>query len=80
MKIHLEVFRASVKIRPEGKRPRTVMLPRSLAQEVSELFAAGRQEELMALLGKFWTGAVKSAVGLYWYPPETNPDIPEAEL
>jgi hypothetical protein len=80
MKIHVEVFGASVKIKPEGKRQRTVMLPRSLAAEVSELLAVGRQEELSALLGAIWTGAVKSAAGLYWYPPETNPDIPDAEL
>lgn len=80
MEAFLEVYVAAVKIKPEGKRRRTIMLPRPLAREVSELLEAGRQEELLALLVKIWDGAVKSNIGLYWYPPETNPDIPEAEL
>lgn len=33
----------------------------------------------MALGGLIWNRAVKSNSGSYWYPPETNPDIPEAE-
>jgi hypothetical protein len=41
---------------------------------------SGQQDELMAMVAKIWAMAVKSAVGLYWYPPETNPDIPDAEL
>ena len=80
MKINVEVFNAAVKIKPDGKRPRTIMLPRKLAGQLGELLAAGRHAELTPMLGKIWTEAVKSAVGLYWYPPETNPDIPDAEL
>jgi hypothetical protein len=80
VKAVLELFVASVKIRPEGKRPRTVMLPRPLAQELLDLAESGQEDELIARVAKIWTLAVKSAVGLYWCPPETNPDIPEAEL
>ena len=80
MKAHLELFIAAVKIKPEGKRKRTIMLAIPLAKELADLAAAANEKELVALAVRIWDGAVKSSLGLYWYPPETNPDIPKAEL
>ncbi len=56
------------------------MLPRPLAKEVLELSQSAKKDEFWSLIGKIWHGAAKSNHTFYYYPPETNPDIPEAEL
>lgn len=76
----MQIWHGSVKIKLPGKRTRTIILPRPLAKEVLELSKLPQQNEMWKLLLKIWHGAAKSNHTFYYYPSETNPDIPEAEL
>ena len=80
MQATITLYAGSIIIKPEGKRKRTIMLPRPLAKELIGLMEAGNEKELTDRAVVIWDGCVKSSIGLWWYPPETNPDIPEAKL
>ena len=77
--LDVKVFDVSLEIMRDGKLMLTVMLPRHLAKKLSEFEGSGRKEELIAMGGIIFNRALKSNSGAYWYPPETNPDIPRAE-
>ncbi|MCX6980462.1 MAG: hypothetical protein NTV08_06880 [Verrucomicrobia bacterium] len=78
-KIRFKVSAESLEIRIGSNYTRTVMLPRRHARKLSEVLETGGQAELMGMACIIWREAVKSADGRYWYPTQTNPDIPEAE-
>ena len=78
-KMRFKVSAESLEIRIGSNYIRTVMLPRRHTRKLSEVLESGGQDELMGMACIIWREAVKSADGRYWYPTETNPDIPEAE-